>query len=80
MVLFLRCNEVVFDSRAMKYLKFYRNKNIDFRIIGWDRQGNAHGAPEDSIYFMRRAGFNVRRNVALENDAVHAFLLFCFNP
>lgn len=67
MVLFLRCNEVVFDSRAMKYLKFYRNKNIDFRIIGWDRQGNAHGAPEDSIYFMRRAGFNVGGFTAMIN-------------
>ena len=67
MVLFLRCNEVVFDSRAMKYLKFYRNKNIDFRIIGWDRQGNAHGAPEDSIYFMRRTGFNVGGFTAMIN-------------
>lgn len=67
MVLFLRCNEVVFDSRAMKYLKFYNDNNIPYRIIGWDRQGNAKGTPENSIYFQRKAGFNVGGITAVIN-------------
>lgn len=40
MIVIIRCNDIVSDSRAMKYIDFYERKGLDYRIIAWDRTGS----------------------------------------
>lgn len=40
MVLLIRDNEG-FEPRLQNYLEFFKNKNIDYRVIAWNRNGKA---------------------------------------
>lgn len=49
MVVFIRCNDIVSDSRAKKYIDFYDRHQIEYCIIAWDRLGNSQHLPR-TIY------------------------------
>lgn len=66
MVILIRCNDIVSDPRAMKYLRFMESEGIEHKRIAWDRDGNAP-AREDAVYYDRRAGFNVGGMTAARN-------------
>lgn len=58
MVYIIRCNDIISDPRAMKYVHFLQKQNIKYKLIAWDRDGkinNAHG----NYYFKRKAGYNI---------------------
>lgn len=37
MIVLIRCNDIISDSRAKKYLDFYKKNELEYRIIAWDR-------------------------------------------
>lgn len=57
MVVFIRCNDIVSDSRAKKYIEFYRNNDIDYKIIAWDRTGQNPDQP-NTIYYTGKSKYN----------------------
>ena len=58
MVILIRCNDVVSDPRAMKYVKYLDETKQDYNLIGWDRDGKMQDT-EKAVYFRRPAGYNV---------------------
>ena len=58
MVILIRCNDIVSDPRAMKYVRFLQEKGIEHRIIGWDRDGSKTDCP-NAIMWRKKAGYNV---------------------
>lgn len=58
MIVLIRCNDVLSDTRAAKYIKYLQDTNQDFRLIGWDRSGVC-ADPKNGVYFERLAGVNV---------------------
>ncbi len=39
MILILRCNAISNDPRVKKYISYLEENNIDYRVVGWDRNG-----------------------------------------
>ena len=58
MIVLIRCNDVVSDTRAAKYIKYLDETNQRFYIIGWDRTATV-ADPKNGTYFKRQAGVNV---------------------
>lgn len=57
MIVLIRCNDIISDSRAIKYTDFLTRKKIDFRIIAWDRLGNSQRLP-NAIYCPVKSKYN----------------------
>lgn len=66
MIVIVRCNDVVSDTRASKYIKYLEDTNQQYRIIGWDRSGVCV-EPENGSYFKKQAGVNVGGFKAAKN-------------
>ena len=57
MIVLIRCNDIVSDSRARKYLDFYERSHTEYRIIAWDRLGNSERLP-NTIYCPSKSKYN----------------------
>lgn len=57
MIVFIRCNDIISDSRAMKYIDFLTRSKVDFKIIAWDRLGNSQRLP-NAIYCPTKSKYN----------------------
>jgi glycosyltransferase involved in cell wall biosynthesis len=57
MIVFIRCNDIISNSRAKKYLNFLNRKKTDHRIIAWDRLGNSTKLP-NVIYCPSKSKYN----------------------
>lgn len=57
MIVFIRCNDIISDSRAKKYLDFLDRGHQDYRIIAWDRLGNSVKLP-NAIYCPSKSKYN----------------------
>lgn len=58
MVLFIRDNEC-FEPRVRNYLRYFKEHNINYRVIAWNRNGSAQ--PDSNIeFFDRRAEYGKR--------------------
>ncbi|MBQ8272611.1 MAG: glycosyltransferase [Tidjanibacter sp.] len=57
-VILLRSNQILSDSRVEKYLSFYKEKNIDYQIVAWDRL-NTGVVCENTTYYRRKVGYVV---------------------
>ena len=55
MVILIRCNDILSDPRAMKYLKYLQENNIEHYLIGWDRDGEN---PSVSNAFLWKRKYN----------------------
>ena len=66
MVILIRCNDIVSDPRAMKYVKFLQEKEIEHCLIGWDRDG-VKPKLLNSVLWDRKTGFNVGGLKALKD-------------
>lgn len=66
MVILIRCNDVVSDPRAMKYVRFLQEKGVEYKIIGWDRDGNKDVMP-NAVFWQKKAGYNVGGFCAVKN-------------
>ena len=58
MVVLIRCNDIVSDTRAAKYIKYLEETSQEYFVIGWDRDGKSI-EPTNGMYFKRPAGVNV---------------------
>ena len=58
MVILIRCNDILSDPRAMKYVKYLQENDIEHFLIGWDRDCNNTSIPH-SVLWKQQAGFNV---------------------
>lgn len=56
MIILIRSKAITDDPRVQKYLHYYQENNIDFKVIGWDRLGQ-HLNSNDIIYFRRKSGY-----------------------
>ena len=72
-ITFIRSNQIHSDSRAEKYLIFYDDNNIDYTIIGWDRN-NTNAQRKNTIYYRRKVGYVVGGLKA----AFNRLFWFCF--
>lgn len=57
-VVLLRSNQILSDSRVEKYLSFFKEKNIDYQILAWDRLETGVVC-ENTIYYRRKVGYVV---------------------
>lgn len=57
-VVLLRSNQIQSDSRVEKYISFYREKNIEYQILAWDRL-NSGVECENTTYYRRKVGYVV---------------------
>lgn len=57
MIVLIRCNDIVSDSRVRKYLDFYQKEGVDYRLIAWDRLGNAKHL-SNTYYCPARSMYN----------------------
>lgn len=57
MIVLIRCNDIVSDSRAKKYLAFYQEKGIDYKVIAWNRLGTGTPLPH-TVYCPVRSKYN----------------------
>lgn len=58
MIVLIRCNDIVTDPRAMKYVAYLKEKGLDYILIGWDRDGTMSDS-ESAYYYHHKAGYNV---------------------
>lgn len=75
MVILIRCNDIVTDPRAMKYVKYIRDNKIPHRFIGWDRD-MAKPEIEDAILMQMPAGYNVGGMKAAWNRVKWMFFVY----
>lgn len=66
MLVIIRSNDVVSDPRSMKYINFLRDKGIEYKIIGWDRD-LVSPSLENSTYFKHKAKYNAGGFYAVKN-------------
>ena len=66
MVILIRCNDIVSDPRAMKYVRFLQEEGIEHRLIGWDRDGFKPDCL-NAIMWQKKAGYNVGGLRAVRN-------------
>ena len=57
MIVLIRCNDIISDSRTRKYVDFLERKKISFKIIAWDRMGNSPKLP-NAIYCPAISKYN----------------------
>lgn len=76
MVIIIRCNDIVSDPRAMKYVKFLQEERIDYFLIGWDREGT-NPSLQNAIYWNKHAGYNVGGFKAVKNRLGWMKFVYC---
>ena len=75
MILIIRCNAISNDPRVKKYLSYFDSNNIDYRVLGWDRNGEDLEY-KNSTFFRKNSGYNVGGLNAAWNRVL--WMWFCF--
>ena len=75
MIALLRCNAISNDPRVKKYLNYIEEKNIDYHILGWDRN-EENLELRNCTFFKRKSGYNVGGIKAAWNRIL--WMWFCF--
>ena len=66
MVILIRCNEILTDPRAMKYVRYLQENGIEHKLIGWDRDEKHPDLPH-SVMWNEQGGDNVGGFKAVKN-------------
>lgn len=66
MVVLIRCNDILSDPRAMKYVQYLQKNDIEHHFIGWDRDGK-NPVLSHSVMWKKQAGYNVGGVKAVKN-------------
>ena len=64
MVIFLRSNEIEYDPRLQKYIGFLNKKQINYLVIGWDRESSGK-LVKNIIFYRKKTGYNLGRKAIL---------------
>lgn len=73
-ILMLRSQDIISDSRVIRYEQWFQKNQVSYRIIGWDRTGRNIERP-NTIYYRGRAGFQQRIKAILNRLKWNCFLL-----
>lgn len=57
-IVLIRSNQIQSDSRVEKYISYLDEKNIDYTILGWDRD-NTGIIREKTFFYRRKVGYVV---------------------
>lgn len=57
MIVLIRCNDIISDSRTKKYVDFLNKKGVEYKIIAWDRLGNSERLP-NAVYCPVKSKYN----------------------
>ncbi len=60
MIVLIRSNDLLTENRLQKYIEFLKEKNIEYTLIGWNRQGKDE-VLENTIYYKKKVGYNLRK-------------------
>lgn len=58
MITLLRSNSIISDSRVQKYLDFFKRKEVDYQVVGWNRI-DEDVQISNSFFYVRKSGYNV---------------------
>lgn len=58
MVLIIRCNSISNDPRVKKYLSYLESNNIEYKVLGWDRN-QENLKQRKIIFFRKKSGYNI---------------------
>ena len=75
MVLIIRSNAISNDPRVKKYISFLDSNNMEYNVLGWDRNGN-NLEYKNCIFFRKKAGYNVGGLKAAWNRVL--WMWFCY--
>ena len=73
-VFILRSQDIISDSRILRYEKWFQAHDISYRIVGWDRSGKNLERPY-TVYCKQRAGYHQREKAILNRLKWNFFLL-----
>lgn len=57
MIVLIRCNDIISDSRTKKYVDYLVREKVDFKIIAWDRLGKSPRL-DNAIYCPTSSKYN----------------------
>lgn len=82
MIVLIRCNDIISDSRLKKYIDFLDRNDVRYKIIAWDRLGNSKKLP-NTIYCNVKSKYNQGGFAAIKDRLKWMFFiirtLFSFN-
>lgn len=58
-IILLRSQDIISDSRVLRYEKWFKDTNISYKIVGWDRELKGIER-ENTVYFRHKTGFQQR--------------------
>ncbi len=73
MILFIRDNEC-FEPRVQNYLRYFKENNIPYKVIAWNRTGTA--VPDENIQFFQRRAEYGKRIANIPNKAAWMYYVF----
>jgi glycosyltransferase involved in cell wall biosynthesis len=73
-VLLLRSQDILSDSRVLRYEEWFKLNGIKYRIVGWDRELK-HIERINTDYYISRAGFHQRIHGIFDRLKWNVFLL-----
>lgn len=57
MIVLIRSNDIISDSRTRKYVDFLDSKKVEYRLLAWDRLGHSERLPH-AIYCPAKSKYN----------------------
>lgn len=57
MIILLRSDDLNPDPRVEKYVNFYKEKALEYLLIGWNRSEDIKPQREDALFFEKKAGY-----------------------
>jgi len=75
MVIFLRSNDIEYDPRLQKYIRFLDEKFIHYLVIGWDRESSGKSI-KNAILYSKKAGYNLKRKAIFSRILFMRFIFF----
>lgn len=73
-ILLIRSQDILTDSRVIRYEKWFKKHDVAYRIIGWDRNRKNITRPH-TIYYRGRAGFQQRSKAIINRLKWNTFLV-----
>ncbi|WP_312185372.1 glycosyltransferase [Sphingobacterium sp.] len=58
MILFIRSNSIISDSRLNRYISYLNKERIPYHILGWDRVGEKPKI-KNTTFYKKKSGYNV---------------------
>ncbi len=74
MVIFLRANDLTSDPRALKYLDYYRENDISYLVICWNRSKKNIEYPSNYIVYNKQVEYNLGKKAILSRISWGLFI------